>query len=193
MRKEELQIEDYVSRPARYVNIDGLNELTWGAMICGWTAFDWLRAIVSRDSLWHQPWVQMLFMTTWVLVIYVAGKAFKRHVTYPRTGFVAYPQTARGRMAPLVAAALAGAAALGAAVIVRGGVRMATLLGVVNLLFYAVAAQPLRPWKYGFLVLIAAGILWVSDAYAMLFFGLAFLVSGITTLTLYLRQTRAAQ
>jgi hypothetical protein len=121
------------------------------------------------------------------------GEAFKRHVTYPRTGFVAYPQTARGRMAPVVAAALAGAAALGAAVIVRGGVRMATLLGVVNLLFYAVAAQPLRPWKYGFLVLIAAGILWVSDAYAMLFFGLAFLVSGITTLTLYLRQTRAAQ
>jgi hypothetical protein len=68
---------------------------------------------------------------------------------------------------------------------------MTTLLGAVNSVFYAVAAQPLRPWKYGFLLLIAAGTLWVADAYALLFFGLAFLASGVTTLTLYLRRTQA--
>jgi hypothetical protein len=70
---------------------------------------------------------------------------------------------------------------------------MATLLGAVNLLFYLVAAQPLRPWKYGFLLLIAAGTIWIPDAYALLFFGSVFLASGVITLTLYLRQTRAAQ
>jgi len=192
MKEEEVQIQNFVSRPARYANIDGSNELSWGAMCCGFASSDWLHAITPRDSLWHRPWVQMLYVPVMVLLIYFAGRALKRYVTYPRTGFVAYPQTARGRMAPLIAAALAAAAALGAAVVVRGGLRMATLLGAVNLLFYLVAAQPLRPWKYGFLLLIAAGTIWIPDAYALLFFGSAFLASGVTTLTLYLRQTRRA-
>ena len=193
MKEEELQIQDFVSRPARYANIDGFNELGWGAMVCGFFCFDWLNAITPRDSLWHRTWVQMLYVPVMVLLIYFAGRALKRYVTYPRTGFVAYPQTARGRMAPLVAATVAVVAALGAAVVVRGGLRMATLLGAVNLLFYLVAAQPLRPWKYGFLALIAAGTIWVPNGYATLFFGLVFLASGVTTLTLYLRQTRRAQ
>lgn len=193
MKEEEVQIQDYLSRPARYVNIDGLNELTWGAMLCGFYCWDWLNAITPRDSLWHRHWVQMLYVLVLFPLIYFAGKALKRYVTYPRTGFVAYPDTAGRRMAPLIAAGVAVAAALGAAAVVRGGLRMATMLGAVNVLFYLVAAQPLRPWKYGFLLLIAAGALWVADAYAVLFFGLAFLASGATTLTLYLRQTRAAQ
>jgi hypothetical protein len=191
--EQESQIQDYVGRPARYANIDGLNELTWGAMVCGFACFDWLNAISPHDSLWHRTWVQMLYTPVMVLLIYSAGRAFKRNVAFRRTGFVAYPQTARGRMAPLIAAALAVVTALAAAFVVRGGVRMATMLGAVNFLFYMVAAQPLRPWKYGFLVLIAAGALWVSDANALLFFGLIFLASGAATLTLYLRRTQHAQ
>ena len=192
MKEEELQIQDYVARPRRYVNIDGSNELTWGAMLCGFSCLDWLHAIAPRDSLWGRPWAQAVCMVALVLLVVSAGKALKRYVTWPRTGFVAYPDTAKRHMVPLVAAALAAAAAIGAAAIVRGGhLGMTTLLGAVNFVFYAVAAQPLRPWKYGFLLLIAAGTLWVADAYALLFFGLAFLASGVTTLTLYLRQTRA--
>jgi hypothetical protein len=191
--EQESRIQDYVARPARYANIDGLNELTWGAMACGFACFDWLNAIFPHDSLWHRTWVQMVYTPVMVLLIYSAGRAFKRNVTFRRTGFVAYPQTARGRMAPLIAAALAVVAALAAAFVVRGGVRVATLLGAVNFLFYMVAAQPLRPWKSGFLALIAAGALWVPDANALLFFGLIFLASGATTLTLYLRRTQHAQ
>jgi uncharacterized membrane protein len=96
-------------------------------------------------------------------------------------------------MAPLLAAAVAIVTALLAAAFARRGFRLPTLVGATNLLFYVVAARPLRPWKYGFLLLIAAGTLWVPDGHALLFFGLAFLASGATTLTLYLRQTRAAQ
>ena len=59
MKEEELQIRDYVARPRRYVNIDGPNELTWGAMLCGFSLVDWLHAIVPRDSPWHRPWAQM--------------------------------------------------------------------------------------------------------------------------------------
>jgi hypothetical protein len=193
VNEQESKIQDYLSRPARYANIDGLNELTWGAICCGFASSDWLHSIIPRDSLWHQRWMQMFYMTAVVLLIHFAGKALKRYVTYPRTGFVAYPDTAGRRRTPLIAAALAAVAALGAAVVVRGGLRMAALLGAVNLLFYAFAARPLRPWKYGILVLIAAGTLWVPDAHALLFFGSAFLTSGVITLTLYLRQTRGAQ
>jgi hypothetical protein len=192
VKEEVLQIQDYLSRPARYANVDGLNELAWGAILCGFSAFDWLHAISSRDSLWHHRWAQMLYTTALVLLIYIAGKALKRYVTYPRTGFVAYPDTAGRRVAPLVAFAVAIPTALVAAAI-HNGLRPATLLGASNLLFYAFAAQPLRPWKYGFLLLIAAGTLWVSDAHALLFFGSVFLASGVTTLTLYLRRTRRAQ
>ena len=192
MKEEELQIQDYVARPRRYVNIDGSNELTWGAMLCGFSCLDWLHAIVPRDSPWHRPWAQMVCMVAMVWLVYSAGKALKRFVTYPRTGFVAYPDTVKRRMMPVVAAAAAAATVFVIAAVLRGGhLRMVTISGAVNFVFYAVAAQPLRSWKYGFLLLIAAGTLWVADAYALLFFGLAFLASGVTTLTLYLRQTRA--
>ena len=192
MKEEELQIRDYVARPRRYVNIDGSNELTWGAMLSGFSLLDWLHAIVPRDSPWHQPWAQAVCMVAMVWLVYSAGKALKRFVTYPRTGFVAYPDTVKRRMMPVVAAAAAAATVFVIAAVLRGGhLRMVTISGAVNFVFYAVAAQPLRPWKYGFLLLIAAGTLWVADAYALLFFGLAFLASGVTTLTLYLRQTRA--
>jgi hypothetical protein len=192
MKEEELQIQDYVARPRRYVNIDGSNELTWGAMLCGFSCLDWLHAIAPRDSLWGRPWAQAVCMLALVLLVFSAGKALKRFVTYPRTGFVAYPDTVKRRMMPVVAAAAAAATVFVIAAVLRGGhLRMVTILGAVNFVFYAVAAQPLRPWKYGFLLLIAAGTLWVADAYALLFFGLAFLASGVTTLTLYLRQTRA--
>lgn len=193
MKEEEIQIQDYLSRPARYANIDGVNELTWGAMLCGFYCLDWLHDITSRDSLWHQRWAQMLYITALMLLIYLAGKAIKRYVTYPRTGFVAYPDTAGRRMVPLVAFAVAIPTALVAAAVMRNGLRMATLLGASNLLFYAFAARPLRPWKYGIMLIIAAGTLWVADAYAILLFGSAFLASGVITLTLYLRQTRGAQ
>lgn len=194
MKDEELQIEDYLSRPCRYVNIDGLNELTWGAMLCGFAGLDWFRAGVARDSLWHRSWAQMLCMVAMVGLIHLAGKALKRYVTYPRTGFVAYPQTPRTRMAPLVAAVVGAGVAIATAMVVRGGhVGMAILLGAVNFMFYIVAAQPFRPWKYGFLALIAAGTLWISDDHGLAFFGLVFLASGLTTLTLYLRRTRASQ
>ena len=135
----------------------------------------------------------MSYTLALMLLIHFASKAFKRNVTWRRTGFVAYPDTPRCSMAPFVAVTLAVVTALGAAVVVRGGIRRTTLLGVATLLFYAVAARPLRPWKYGFLLLIAAGTIWIPDAYALLFFGSAFLASGVTTLTLYLRQTRRAQ
>jgi hypothetical protein len=193
MKEEEVQIQDYLSRPTRYANVDGVNELTWGAMLCGFSAFDRLHDITSRDSLGHQRWAQMLYVLVLVLLIYIAGKALKRYVTYPRTGFVAYPDTAGRRMAPFVAFAVAIPTALAAAAVMRNGLRTATLLGASNLLFYAFAARPLRPWKYGILVLIAAGTLWVPDAHALLFFGSAFLASGVITLTLYLRQTRGEQ
>src|ERR1035438_1639977 len=194
MKEEELQIQDYVSRPCRYVNIDGSNELTWGAMLCGFSGVDWLHAISPRDSLWHRPWAQAVCMVAMVCLVYLGGKALKRYITYPRTGFVAYPDTVQRRMAPVVAAAVAAATAFAIAAVLRGGdLRMETILGVANFVFYAVAAQPFRPWKYGFLLLIAAGTFYVAEGSALLFFGLVFLASGATTLTLYLRQTRAAQ
>jgi hypothetical protein len=194
VKEEELRIREYVSRPRRYANIDGLNELTWGAMCCGFYFVDWLHAIVPRDSLWHRPWAQGVCMVAMVGLVYLAGKALKRYVTYPRTGFVAYPDTVKRRMVPVVTAAAAAATAFVIAAVVRGGhLRMETILGAVNFVFYAMAAQPFRPWKYGFLLLIAAGTFCVADAYALLFFGLVFLASGVTTLTLYLRQTRATQ
>jgi hypothetical protein len=193
MKEEELRIQDYLSRPGRYANIDGLNELGWGAILCGFSGFEWLNAISPRDSLWHRPLALVLYTLAMALSIYLAGKALKRYVTYPRTGFVAYPDDVRCRVAPLVAVAVAVPTALVAGAFMRRGLHEATLLGAANLLFYAFAAQPLRPWKYGFLLLIASGTIWVADANALLFFGLTFLASGATTLALYLRQTRAPQ
>ena len=193
MKEQESQIKEYLSRPARYANIDGFNELTWGAIVCWFASLDWIHTMVPRHSLWYRPWAQSLYMVAGVLAVHLGGKAFKRYVTYPRTGFVAYPETPARRVVPLVAFAVAIPITILAAAVMRRGFHLATFLGVTNTAFYAVAAQPLRPWKCGFLLLIASGALWISDAYALRFFGLAFLASGITTLTLYLRQTQSAE
>jgi hypothetical protein len=193
MKEQESLVKDYLSRPARYANVDGFNELTWGAILCWFASLAWIHTMVARHSLWHRPWAQGLYMVAGALAIHFGGKALKRYVTYPRSGFVAYPETPARRVVPLVAFAVAIPTTFLAAAVLRRGLHLATLLGASNLLFYAFAAWPLRPWKYGFLLLIAAGALWVPDAYALPFFGLTFLASGITTLTLYLRQTRSAE
>jgi hypothetical protein len=193
MKEQESLVQDYLSRPARYANIDGFNELTWGAILCWFASLDWIHTMVPQHSLWHRPWAQGLYMVAGVLAIHFGGKAFKRYVTYPRTGFVAYPETPARRMVPFVAFAVAIPTTFLAAAVLRRGLHLATLLGATNSVFYAFAAQPLRPWKFGFLLLIASGALWISDAYALPFFGLAFLASGATTLTLYLLRTRSAQ
>ena len=190
MSQEELRVQNYLDRPGRYANIDGVNELTWGAILCGLALSDWLSANTSKSSLWHERWVQLAYVPAMLLLIHFARKALKTSVTYPRTGFVSYPETVRTRMAPLVAAAIAIAAAFAAAQAVRGGLRLTTLLGAVNAVFYAVAAHPVRSWKWGFVLAIAAGSLWIQDGQALVFFGTAFLASGITTLVLYLRTTR---
>jgi hypothetical protein len=195
MKQEESLVKDYLSRPARYANIDGINELTWGAMVSGWACLDWIHAAVPHGSLWHEHWVQVVYLPAWVLAVYLGGKALKRYVTYPRTGFVAYPVKPASRMAPAIAFVVAVATSFAFAALARSGhLQMNTIMmGVGQLVFYVFAARPWRPWKYAFLLLIAAVPLCVPDAHALLFYGLAFLASGSTTLTLYLRQTRSAE
>jgi hypothetical protein len=181
--EEESQIRNYLDRPGRYVNIDGTNELTWGALLWGMALMDRFPAATPR-------WVQLAYVPLMALAVHFGGKALKRYVTYPRTGFGAYPDPLRTRMTPVIAVVLAIAATFAAAEVIRSGLQMVVLLGLVNVLYYAAAAHPLRGWKWGFLLLIAAGPLWIRGNQALPFFGFAFLTSGITTLALYLRSTR---
>ncbi len=183
MRETELQIRNYLARPGRYVNIDGSNELTWGAMLWGMALLDRISSAVPR-------WVHLAYVPAMVLAVHGAGKLLKHYVTYPRTGYVAYPDAARIWRPRAVAVVLGIATALAAAQFLRGGSRLIGMLAVVNVLFYAVAAQPVRGWKWGVVPAMAAASLWLREGQELWFFGAAFLASGLATLTLYLRRTR---
>jgi peptidoglycan/LPS O-acetylase OafA/YrhL len=175
MIDEERQIRDYASRPRRYVNVDGINELTCGLIFLGFAFFNSI------------PWLYL----GWVPLVYFGGQAIKKRITYPRTGYVAY----RRKQGPLVAF-IGGAVALCVAVYAfkRYPINPVTFGGTAMLLLYLMAAWPLRPWKWLIAALMAAGVVFLPPdlptPLRSVFFSLPVAVSGAISFWLYLRHTQ---
>ena len=90
--KDELQ--NYLARPKRYDNIDGTGEMYMGLMILGFALLGYLQTILPTDSLWStNGFASLLFMYLILIPVLALGywgsKAIKKHITWPRTGYVA--------------------------------------------------------------------------------------------------------
>jgi hypothetical protein len=109
------ELDDLEQRPRRYWHVDGIPELVMGGIWILWGA-----AVLIGEALPRGPGFVVYWLTV-PAVLALSGFAsrwlvirLKERLTYPRTGYVDYPEPTRGTrvmaaaIAIVVAAAMAG-------------------------------------------------------------------------------------
>jgi hypothetical protein len=208
------EIHEYLMRPRRYDNIDGTGEMAMGVMMLGFALVLYLQSILPRTSIWMHGWTSMLFMYVIMVPVLCLGywgvKAIKKYVTYPRTGYVAFPPVTKSGALPIV---LIVSAAVGAAVTffvirfarwhdamtLKRAITVALLVAPYGWFIFRLGGE--HRWKWFVLTFLAAGLVVISlavpgdmIAYCRLafpFVGGVWVASGVATLYLYLRCTQA--
>ena len=84
------QIESLLKRPTAYENIDGVTELNTGFATLGIALFLWLGVHTPEHSIWNRTYAFLIWIGLLFVLSYFGTKAIKKHITYPRTGFVKY-------------------------------------------------------------------------------------------------------
>jgi hypothetical protein len=111
--KDELR--NYMGRAKRYDNIDGTGEMLLGVMLLVFALLGYLQAVLPNGSMWRNGFASMLFMYA-VLVPglalgYWGRNAIKKHITWPRTGYVAFSHGGRSWWKAIVTTFIVGGVA----------------------------------------------------------------------------------
>jgi hypothetical protein len=103
--KDELQ--NYMGLPKRYNNIDGTGEMIVGLTLLGFALAGYLEALLSENSPgWMRLVVIYASLALAVGFAYWTRRAIKRRVTWPRTGYAAYPRHKRSWWVTTITACL---------------------------------------------------------------------------------------
>lgn len=199
-------IDDYVKRPMLYDNTDGINELMIGALWIGLPLLEFFKKTADSASVWHRKITFIICAAAFAFVLVYGRRVLKKHITYPRTGYVKYRQKKTMVFVSRVVAmpvAVAVAVAIGTVFVLRrmephsSGMIGAALGSATWGLFYVFITRMEEAWRWVVLVaLIVAppvvatlplGRLWLGNSPVVLI-GLIYFVSGAITLTLYLRR-----
>lgn len=191
-------------RAQGYWFVDGLAEIAGGTAMVVTGAL--LYAAVRTGAAWMGTAALAMLIVGFPVTAWVV-RVLKERITYPRTGFVAYPPPSRVRM--FVAAAV-GFVVAGLLVPIRmaaGGGEVSVVVLSFGLLVGAILAA--RAWRTGvprFYVMAAAMVAFaavmstsdtvgVQDAIGILigFEGGVFVANGVWTLLNYLKANRAPE
>ncbi len=156
------EIRDYVRRPGRYSNIDGSGDMFFGVMYLGFALNSYLQSMLPADSIWTHKWHGLVFMQVVLLSVWGlawwGSKAIKKHITYPRTGYVAYGRNVKSRtLSTLLAIVVSAAVAAGLVFIIRSGQTHAAVnlsrLGMLSVqvasyAFWVFATSREHRWKF---------------------------------------------
>ncbi|HXH50823.1 MAG TPA: hypothetical protein VNM47_15880 [Terriglobia bacterium] len=198
------QIDDYVKRPMRYQNIDGLEELGIGLLWIILPLLEFFNKTAASGSIWHGRTTLFVCVAAVTVALLYGHKALKKRFTFPRTGYVKYRQTRTRVLASLL---VAGAVAIVVAIATVFVLRLLeprssqtvgpVLASVAWGLFYIFITRMDAAWRWAVLVLLVAappalavlplGRLWLGNSPIVLI-GVIYFVSGAITLALYLRQ-----
>ena len=86
-------IQEYMARPKRYENIDGTSEMIVGLTLLGFALAGYLEALLPENSpTWIRVLVIFASLALAVGLAYWTRRAIKRCITWPRTGYAAYPR-----------------------------------------------------------------------------------------------------
>jgi MFS family permease len=208
-------LQKYAELPKRYENIDGTSEMAMGVMMLSFALVGYLSAILPEGALWRKNGIATFEFIPVILIPilvfqYWGVKAIKKHITWPRTGYVAYRRGGRSwwkTMAiTLVASAVFGGGTVGVMMLARRFHAMSLeRAGYLAVLVAAYAFFVFRwsgehTWKWLVVIFMALGLLAIalvvpgdvyqSFRYMALFVGLVWLGSGVATLSSYIRHTR---
>ena len=203
----DLQVRETVRRTQRYWYIDGLNEAASGVVI---SVVGLL--LVAQSTLPEESMASNMITVSIPLVIiglwWLSAKAvnaLKEGLTYPRTGYVAYPnRSPKERSVRALAAMTIAMCVASGMMVLAGSVGLRDALPVVTGLiasgtvfwlgyrfglarFYVVAAVT------ALLSILVSFMRWESElsiGALLTGFGLVWLVSGLLTLAGYVRQTK---
>lgn len=149
MAAESLDLRELERRPVKYWNEDGLPELVMGTLWILWGGAWIVGNALPRGAVWNAYWTfaPVLLVLSSVAAAW-AIKKLKAHLTFPRTGYVAWKTPTRGQRV-MTAAVASVVAAAAVALIVRsrteGLERIAAPgLGVILSLGFLVASVTQR-------------------------------------------------
>jgi hypothetical protein len=204
------QIGRMLDRPKLYNNIDGVGELGIGFMCLAYAFLGWMQLHAPKGSGWHSMYTFIIYVGLMCLIIHYGSKAIKKHITYPRTGFVEYrkrdtiwlPMILGGGVSMLFAFVLA----------IRPHWNLTTPASLVGLLMAASYAYRIArtvrwkwlvAWAMAFASLLIAGNpadlvgslanhSWIGAFWlTFMLYGAMLLISGGISFWLYLRHTQA--
>lgn len=191
-------------RAQGYWFVDGLAEIAGGTAMALTGAL--LYAAVRTGAEWLGTVALAVLIVGFPVTAWVV-RVLKERITYPRTGFVAYPPPSRARMFVAAAVGFVVAGLLVPIRTVAGGGQVSVVVLSFGLLVGAVLA--VRAWRTGvprFYVMAAAMVAFaavmstsdtvgVQDAIGILiaFEGGVFVANGVWTLLNYLKANRAPE
>lgn len=206
-------LHNYMGRPLRYNNIDGTGEMSVGVMLMGFALLgylmSYLRGVLPEGWTGKVDPVGLLILFgglgAMLGLILWGANAIKQHITWPRTGYVAYR---RGGKLSWIAFASGAAIGVGFTCLelfarrhdAMSPPRTAYLAIMPAAYAYSICRYREHPWKWLVVLFMALGLLVITltvpgDAAAlvrpvMLFVGLTCLGSGGVTLYLYIQHTQ---
>jgi len=211
MTRETNPIDEMIKRTRRYWYVDGLAEMGGGAVILLYAAYMVGVSLFAAGS----PQIaavalglgQPLVILLGGLLVKRAVQHFKETLTFPRTGYVAYPrQKGSGRWKRILQTALIAAAVGAVVALVSEGLPenlMFLVSGVMIGLFLAYLGYAFGLTRF-YVIAVLSALLGVACALLNfqgtllmgVFFGgmgLMWVFSGLFTLRNYLRNTEPAQ
>jgi len=216
-----MKIESVLERPAAYYNIDGVGELSTGVIGLGFALIQWLQVHTPKDSLWNQKYLLYVYVGLMLSIIHFGSKAIKKHITFPRTGFVEYRARDTFWTPLIIALAFSTLASVAISVAIRSHWELTTpasLIGLPLAACYAYGFARTVRWKWTVVWVMAVGSLviavlpahlvgaladrsWVTAIapakavgallLSFMLYGTLLLISGGVSFWLYLRHTQA--
>ena len=208
-------LQNFMDRPKQYENIDGTGEMAMGVMMLSFALVGFLSAVLPEGALWRKNGIStfefLLVVMIPILVFQYWGvKAIKKHITWPRTGYVAFRRSGmawwKTIALTLVASAVFGAGTVCVMMLARRFHAMSLeRVGYLSVLwavypFFVFRWSREHKWKWLLVIFMALGLLAIalvvsgdiveSFRYVALFVGLVWLGSGVATLYWYIRHTQ---
>ena len=215
------EIAGLLDRSKAYYNIDGVGELGIGVMCFGFALIGWMQVRSPEASVWNRPYTLLVWMGALSLLIHYGSKAIKKHVTYPRTGFVQYSRRDTVWRPLFLSLAVSVVAAVVLFFAIRRRLSLANPVFLMGLIFAASYARGFARtvrWKWAVVWVMAAGSVliallpadvvgspaahsWIAKSvsaktvgaveFTILLYGALLLISGGISFWLYLRHTQA--
>jgi hypothetical protein len=102
------ELQHTMMQHKRYDNIDGTGEMFMGLMMLGFALLGYLQTVLPEHSMWRtNGFAALLFMEAVLMLVLGLGflvvRVIKKHITFPRTGYVAGHSMWRLLLAPRLA------------------------------------------------------------------------------------------